>query len=346
MTALLPSLPPGAIARSSRDGPDRTRRACSAEATSVARGGPPAAACWGADTHLRGWSLLSPLLAAGQRARARIADERERADRAGWELRWAVARVALRSRRGESSARGHGRARQQQQRGGTSGISRQTRAATAGRARGEHARQGGGARSTPATRVAMPRAREHPHSPRLVRWRWVLSSRCARAALARRSRCATRTPASGEPEPWEIHGDGGSSPSSFLPSSCHCVVVTNVVFPISQLHTTTPHHHPAAPSRATRRGVTGATRGRRRRMGRPPRPTGDAPLRTGELARARGLARAGGSRALGGSRARGGSSALGLARALSLSRALSRSRVVMHSLSHCTHTRASGPLRR
>ena len=190
MTALLPSLPPGAIPRSSRDGPDRTRRACSAEATSVARGGPPAAACWGADTHLRGWSLLSPLLAAGQRARARIADERERADRAGWELRWAVARVALRSRRGESSARGHGRARQQQQRGGTSGISRETRAATAGRARGEHARQGGGARSTPATRVAMPRAREHPHSPRLVRWRWraelALCSRCAREALALR----------------------------------------------------------------------------------------------------------------------------------------------------------------
>ena len=45
MTALLPSLPLGAIPRSSRDGPDRTRRACSEEASSVARGGPPAAAC-------------------------------------------------------------------------------------------------------------------------------------------------------------------------------------------------------------------------------------------------------------------------------------------------------------
>ena len=115
MTALLPSLPPGAIPRSSRGGPDRTRRACSAAAASVARGGPPpAAACWDVGTHLRGWSLLSPLLAAGQRARARDAGERERADRAGWEPRWAVARVASRSRRGESSARRHGRARQQQ----------------------------------------------------------------------------------------------------------------------------------------------------------------------------------------------------------------------------------------
>ena len=62
--------------------------------------------------------------------------------------------------------------------------------ATAGRARGEHAHQGGGTRSTPATRVAVPRAREHPHSPRLVRWRWraelALCSRCAREALALR----------------------------------------------------------------------------------------------------------------------------------------------------------------
>ena len=40
-----PSLPPGAIPRSSRDGPARTRRACSELASSVARGGPPAAAC-------------------------------------------------------------------------------------------------------------------------------------------------------------------------------------------------------------------------------------------------------------------------------------------------------------
>ena len=45
VTARSPSLPPGAIPRSSRDGPDRTRRACSEEASSVARGGPPAAAC-------------------------------------------------------------------------------------------------------------------------------------------------------------------------------------------------------------------------------------------------------------------------------------------------------------
>ena len=45
VTALLPSLPSGAVLRSSRDGPDRTRRACSEEASSVARGGPPAAAC-------------------------------------------------------------------------------------------------------------------------------------------------------------------------------------------------------------------------------------------------------------------------------------------------------------
>ena len=98
-----------------------------------------------------------------------------------------------------------------------------------------------------------------PTPPALCAGAGALSSRCARAALARRSRCATRTPASGEPEPWAIHGDGGSSPSSFLPSCCHCAVVTHVAVPSSQLHTTTTHHHPAAPSRATRRGVTGAT---------------------------------------------------------------------------------------
>ena len=41
----LPSVPPGAIPRSSRDGPAQTRRACAEVANSVARGGPPAAAC-------------------------------------------------------------------------------------------------------------------------------------------------------------------------------------------------------------------------------------------------------------------------------------------------------------
>ena len=61
--------------------------------------------------------MRSVLLAAGQRTHARAADERERADRTGWEPRCAVARVALRSRHGESNTRGHGRARQQQQRG-------------------------------------------------------------------------------------------------------------------------------------------------------------------------------------------------------------------------------------
>ena len=99
VTALLPPLLPGAIPRSSRGGPDRTRRACSAAAASVARGGPPpAAACWDVGPHLRGWSLLSPLLAADQRASARVAGERERADRAGLEPRWAR-RIALAPRR-------------------------------------------------------------------------------------------------------------------------------------------------------------------------------------------------------------------------------------------------------
>ena len=53
----------------------------------------------------------------------------------------------------------------------------------------------------------------------------ALSSRCARAVLALRSHCTTHTPASGEPEPWAVHDDGGSSPSSALPSCCHCVVI-------------------------------------------------------------------------------------------------------------------------
>ena len=50
LTAL--RLPPGAIPRSSRDGPAQTRRACSEVASSVARGGPPAAAC-SARTYVR-----------------------------------------------------------------------------------------------------------------------------------------------------------------------------------------------------------------------------------------------------------------------------------------------------
>ena len=56
----------------------------------------------------------------------------------------------------------------------------------------------------------------------------ALSSRCARAALGLRSRCARaalHTPASGEPEPWAVHDDGGSSPSSSLPSCCHRAVI-------------------------------------------------------------------------------------------------------------------------
>ena len=164
--ALPPSLPPGAIPRSSRGGPARTRRACSELASSVARGGPPAAACWDADTHLRGWSLLSPLLAAGQRARARVADEREGTDRAGWEPRWAVARVALRSRRRESNARGHGRARQQQQRGGTTGISRETRARNGGQsARGARASGRWSALHTGNARRCAARTRAPPLPP-------------------------------------------------------------------------------------------------------------------------------------------------------------------------------------
>ena len=53
----------------------------------------------------------------------------------------------------------------------------------------------------------------------------ALRSRCAHAALARRSRCDAHTPAFGEPEPWAVHDDAGSSPSSSLPSCCHCAII-------------------------------------------------------------------------------------------------------------------------
>ena len=83
VTALLPSLPSGAVPRSSRDGPDRTRRACSEEASSVARGGPPAAACC-ARTYVRmrgvGWWWISPLPGASCAMRARRAEEGTRAE--------------------------------------------------------------------------------------------------------------------------------------------------------------------------------------------------------------------------------------------------------------------------
>ena len=48
----------------------------------------------------------------------------------------------------------------------------------------------------------------------LARCTLALRLRCARAALALCSRCDTHTPASGKPEPWAVHDDGGSSPSS------------------------------------------------------------------------------------------------------------------------------------
>ena len=68
----------------------------------------------------------------------------------------------------------------------------------------------------------------------------ALSSRCARAALALRSRLATHTPASGEPAPWAVHDDGSSSPSSSLPSCCHCVVVIHSKLGL-------PHYRPSPP---------------------------------------------------------------------------------------------------
>ena len=98
----------------------------------------------------------------------------------------------------------------------------------------------------------------------------ALSSRCARAALALRSRLATHTPASGEPAPWAVHGDGGSSPSSSLPSSCHCAVVIHSKLGL-------PHYRPSPPlqSLPTRtprglaaRGVPARAR-RARAMGMP-----------------------------------------------------------------------------
>ena len=235
MTALLPSLPPSRcdLPRSSRNGPDRTRRACSAEATSVARGGPPAAACWDADTHLRGWSLLSPLLAAGQRARARVADERERADRAGWDrdgpslasqCACAAERAAHADTDGHASSSSADvpwvyRAK----------LAPQRQVERAGSARIRAVK-----RAPHRQRASLCRVHEStPTPPALCAGAGALSSRCARAALALRSRYATHTPASEEPEPWATHGNGGSSPSSFLPSCCHCAVVTHVAVPSS-----------------------------------------------------------------------------------------------------------------
>jgi hypothetical protein len=192
VTALLPSLPPGAIPRSSRGGPDRTRRACSAAAISVARGGPPAARA-GTRTRTCGGGpccLLSSLRASaparGLRMRGNARTGRG-GDRDGPSLASHCARAAERERAAHADTDGHASS-------SSAEVPRVYRAklahATAGRARGEQAHQGGGTRSTPATRVAVPRAREHPHSPRLVRWRWraelALCSRCARAALVLR----------------------------------------------------------------------------------------------------------------------------------------------------------------
>ena len=65
--------------------------------------------------------------------------------------------------------------------------------------------------------------------------------RCARGGCARALRGAARSTSLGV----RHQGGSGTKPSNCVPSS--------------QLHTTTTRHHPAAPSRAARRGVSGAT---------------------------------------------------------------------------------------
>ena len=90
----------------------------------------------------------------------------------------------------------------------------------------------------------------------------ALSSGCARAALALRSCCATHPPAYGGAEPWAVHGDGGSSPSSSLPSCCHCVVIINAKLGLPHFRCspiTVPPPRPRAdlPHAACRRGRDG-----------------------------------------------------------------------------------------
>ena len=170
MTALLPSLPPGAMVRFhgarttgllGRGGPAPSWRARSLEAGLLLR------LCAGTRTRTCGGGpccLLSSLRAS---ATARGLRMRGNARTGRWEPRWAVAHVALRQRRGESNARGHGRARrQQQQRGGTSGISREIRARSGGQsARGARASGRWNALHTGNARRCAARTRTPPLPP-------------------------------------------------------------------------------------------------------------------------------------------------------------------------------------
>ena len=102
-----------------------------------------------------------------------------------------------------------------------------------------------------------------PTPPALCAGAGALSSlRCARAALALRSRCATHTPASGAPEPWAIHDDDGGSPSSFLPSSGHCAVVTHVKLGSPPLPPIPPITAPPPPGPRTNLPHAACRRGR------------------------------------------------------------------------------------
>ena len=190
MTALLPSLPPGAIPRSSRDGPDRTRRACSEEASSVARGGSRAAACC-ARTHTPacrevGWWWIPPLVTRHTRV------SRGRAPTCGWAAtaRLAVARAAFRMRL-------HAAAHAGTSAGGAGSRVVLTRTCHTRRA---GAGATGSVRGCTGVPQAAAAAAAAPSSAARATGFWVLaylragasalSSRCARAALALHSRCA------------------------------------------------------------------------------------------------------------------------------------------------------------
>ena len=98
----------------------------------------------------------------------------------------------------------------------------------------------------------------------------ALSSRSARTALALRSSCATHTLATGKPEPWAVHDDDGSSPSSSLPSCCYCVVIIHAKLDLPHFRPSPPLQTP--PTRTPRglaaRGVPARAR-RARAMGVP-----------------------------------------------------------------------------
>ena len=141
-----PSLPSRRVPMDPRDGPAQARRTCP-EASSVARVGFPLAV-----EHARGHgSAPAVVVPAVSSPRCDVPS-----------LAPHCARAAGRATHAGTDGRVSSSAE----------VPRVYRAqlahATAGRAREEHAHQGGGTRSAPATSAAVPRAREHPHSPPLL----------------------------------------------------------------------------------------------------------------------------------------------------------------------------------